>query len=137
MMVAVAPYFDAHVLERRGAAGIAGMMIDRDVGARNFVAEERRLHIDHRDLVEGAQVLGRGRLDFDFQHDAPSCRFSGRVTGLKANSGVVCLLRPSRVRRAIPLDIASGSGSSCSTIATRSPSPTIARNSLIFCLVSA
>ena len=37
-------------------------------------------------------------------------RFSGRVTGLKAKIGVVCLLRPSNVRSAIALDIASGSG---------------------------
>ena len=63
---------DAHVLERSGAAGIPGMMIDRDIGARNFLAEERRLHIDHRNLVERAQVLSRRGLDFNLQHDAPS-----------------------------------------------------------------
>ena len=56
-----------HVLERSGATGVAGMMIDRDIGARDFLAEERRLNIDHRNLVELAQGLGRGRLDFDFQ----------------------------------------------------------------------
>ena len=51
--------------------------------------------------------------------------------------GVVCLLRPSRVRSAIALDIASGSGSSWSTIAIRSSSSTSLRRSRIFCLVRA
>ena len=59
--------------------------------------------------------------------------FSGRVTGVKLKIGVVSLLRPSSVRNAIALDIASGSGSSCSTIAIRSSSETSARSSLIFC----
>ena len=62
-------------------------------------------------------------------------RFSGRVTGAKLKIGVVCLLRPSSARSAIALDIASGSGSSCNTIAIRSASATNARSSLILCFV--
>ncbi len=74
-----------------------------------------------------ARVEGEGGLDIRIR--------DGRVTGVKLKIGVVCLLRPSSVRSAIALDIASGSGSSCNTIATRSPSPTSPRNSFIFCLV--
>ena len=43
------------------------MMIDHDVGGFDFLAEVGRLHIEHRDLVELAERLGRRGLNFDFE----------------------------------------------------------------------
>jgi len=43
------------------------MVVDHDVGARQLVAEERRLHIDHRNLVIFVQFRALGRLDIDLE----------------------------------------------------------------------
>jgi len=79
-------------------------VIDRDVGARNFLAEERAAA--HRPS-QSCRTRRRSSVVAGWISISSICtmvRFSGRVTGLNANSGVVCLLRPSRVRSAIPLE---------------------------------
>jgi hypothetical protein len=48
--------------------------------------------------------------------------FSGRATGCNVPMMAVCLVRRSTVRRARPLAMASGSGSLCVRISTRSAS---------------
>ena len=97
------------------------MMIDHQVDAVDQPGEVVRLDVDHRDAVKRLEVRGGDGLGVDVEQVGHP-QVLGRATFCRAPMMAVALVRRSRLRSASPLAMASGSGSLCSRISTRSAS---------------
>ena len=109
-------------LEDGGVAGLLRMVIDHQVDVGQQAAEVVRLHVDQGDLVEVLELVRRSPSRSLMSSSFTIRRFSGRVTACRQPMMAVCLVRRSSVRSARPLAMASGSGSLCVRISTRSAS---------------
>ena len=111
----------ADVLEHRRVARLLGVMVDDEVDAVDEAAEVVRLHVDHRDAVVLLDRLRRDRLDVDVEQvDHPQVLRPRHALDRADDGRRLRAVQDVAQRQAAGQ--ASGSGSLCSRISTRSAS---------------